>query len=61
MKEERYMEMTPEEKRKWREKRKPPITPQTQGFYPKPGHGRENEVFERAGTRRAAGTYVANH
>lgn len=61
MTEERYKKMTPEEKRIWREKRKIPITPQTQGFYPKPGTGRENEVFERAATRRAAGTYVANY
>lgn len=61
MVDERYKKMTPEEKQIWREKRKPPISPQTQGFYPKPGPGRENEVFERAATRRAAGVYVANY
>ena len=61
MADERYMKMTPEEKKVWREKRKPAISPQTQGFYPKPGPGRENQVFARAATRRAAGTYVANN
>lgn len=59
--EKRYKKMTLEEKQIWREKKKPPISPQTQGFYPKPGPGRENEVFECAATRRAAGVYVSNH
>ncbi len=58
--EERHMKMTPEEKKIWREKRKHPITPQTEGFYPKPGPGRANERYEKAANRRAADIYVQN-
>lgn len=58
--EERYMRMSAEEKKKWRDQRKHNITPKN-SFYQKPGPGRENECFEKAATRRAAGVYVSNY
>lgn len=54
------MKMTTEEKRKLREVIKHDVTPHTGGFYPKPGHGRANERYEKAANRRAADIYIQN-
>ncbi len=58
--EERYMKMSAEEKKRWMDQRKHNNTPNN-SFYQKPGPGRENECFEKASTRRAAGVYVQNY
>ncbi len=59
---ERYKPLSLEEKKKRREARKSPISPQRSFYETKDGEGsRVNERIESAVNRRAAGVYVRNH
>lgn len=56
---EKYMKMSSEEKKRWKAQRTHNITPKNEQPA-RSGPGRENECFETAATRRAAGVYVQN-